>query len=541
MAFNLCSAVGTAQIKKTTCQHSKIHIHFLLGQSSAGGIKEMLAVAEINYIRHEANSKGDSYSEIGKRLNRDYRTVKKYAEQEDFSPEGKPKQYRPSPVMDSVKHIVDEWLMEDFKQKKKFRRTAKRIWEQLKEEFSFKGSDRTVRNYVSQRKKELLNELDKAALPLENKPGSAQVDFGEAPFKYQGEQITLPYLVMSYPNSNAFYFQVFPSQNKECFLEGMKRIFHHMGGVPKRIRFDNLSAAVRKVLPNGERQLTEEFQNFVLHYGFECEFCNPNSGNEKGHVEAMVKYVRNNYLLPGLHVLDLDELNQTLWEKAEKDRERKHYEKEELISDLFKEDLNAFLVLPSKEYQCVRYETVKADKYGYIKVEKNFYSTSPRYALNKVLIRISFNTIEILTEEHELVVSHPRLYGQYRKSIKWQPYLNLMAKRPMALKYTSFYEQLPDEWQYYLNACTASEKSEALRFLAKVLKDHDFSRITEALTIASEHGHPSVESINQVFYQLINGRGIRSDISPKQSLPRMPEAARGLEQYDQLLKGAELN
>lgn len=87
-------------------------------------------------------------------------------------------------------------------------------------------------------------------LPLESKPGSAQVDFGEAPFKYKGEQIVLPYLVLSYPYSNAFYFQVFPSQNRECFLEGLKRIFHHMGGVPKTIRFDNLSAAVKKVLPN---------------------------------------------------------------------------------------------------------------------------------------------------------------------------------------------------------------------------------------------------------------------------------------------------
>jgi len=290
----------------------------------------MLAVAEINYIRHEVNKKDSNYSEIGKRLGRDPRTVKKYAEQDDFSPVEKIKQDRPSPVMDPIKHIVDEWLLEDFKQKKKFRRTAKRIWEQLKEEFDFKGSDRTVRNYISQRKKELLNEASQAALSLESKPGSAQVDFGEAPFKYQGEQITLPYLVLSYPYSNSFYFQVFPAQNKECFLEGLKRIFHHMGGVPKTIRFDNLSAAVKKILPNGERQLTEEFQNFVLHYGFESEFCNPNSGNEKGHVEAMVKYVRNNYLLPGLHVLNLDELNKTLWEKAEKDRERKHYEKESL-------------------------------------------------------------------------------------------------------------------------------------------------------------------------------------------------------------------
>ena len=148
--------------------------------------------------------------------------------------------------------------------------------------------------------------------------------------------------------------------------------------------------------------------------------------------------------------------------KLRRDRERKHYEKETFISQLFEEDQKACLVLPSKEYQCVRYETVKADKYGYIKVEKNLYSTSPRYALSKVLVRISYNTIEILTDDNQLVVSHSRLYGQYRKSMKWQPYLNLMAKRPLALKYTSFYEQLPTEWQTYFNSCTASEKPEAL-------------------------------------------------------------------------------
>ncbi|MFS0614224.1 IS21 family transposase [Lederbergia ruris] len=499
----------------------------------------MLVVAEIDYIRHEVNKKDCSYSDVAKRMGRDPRTAKKYAEKEDLSPEIKQKRNRPSPVMDPVKDIVDQWLQEDLKQKKKFRRTAKRIWIQLREEYGFQGSDRTIRNYVSRRKKELLNEGNQAALPLEDKPGAAQVDFGEAPFEYQGEKITLPYLVLSYPNSNAFYFQVFPSQNKECFLEGMKRIFHHMGTVPKTIRFDNLSAAVKKILPNGERQLTEEFQNFVLHYGFECEFCNPNSGNEKGHVESMVKYVRNNFLLPGLHVMGLDQLHESLWEKAENDRERNHYEKEVLISALFEEDQNASLVLPSKEYQCVRYETVKADKYGYIKVDKNLYSTSPRFALNKVQIRISYNKIDILTEDHQLVVSHSRLYGQYRKSMKWQPYLNLMAKRPLALKYTSFYDQLPKEWQEYFKACTTTEKQDALKLLATVLKTHDFNKITEALNTASTHGHPSVESIKQVFYQLTHGRGIRKEIRAKQPLPNMPSAVRGLSHYDQLIKGAE--
>lgn len=314
-----------------------------------------------------------------------------------------------------------------------------------------------------------------------------------------------------------------------------------MDGVPKAIRFDNLSPAVKKILPNGERHLTEEFQNFVLHYGFECEFCNPNSGNEKGHVEAMVKYVRNNFLLPSLHVLDLDQLNNGLWNIAENDRERNHFEKKSLISELFKEDQKGFLLLPSKPYECVRYETVKADKYGYIKVEKNLYSTSPRYALSKVLVRVSYNKIDILTDQNELVISHSRLYGQYRKSMKWQPYLQLMAKRPMALKYTSFYEQLPGEWQAYFQSCTKEEKQKALKFLAIVLKEQDFTKINEALTAASEHGHPSIESIQQVFYQIINGRGIRDNIQPRQPLPTMPQAERGLTHYDKLLKGVDVH
>lgn len=500
----------------------------------------MLAVAEINYIRHKANKKDENYSEIARQMGRDPRTIKKYAEKEDFSPVIKVKQKRPAPVMDPVKHIIDSWLLEDSNLKRKFRRTAKRIFELLRDDYEFKGSDRAVRDYVSKRKKELSQESTEAALPLESKPGCAQVDFGEAPFKYQGEDMILPYLVLSYPNSNSFYFQVFPSQNRECFLEGLKRIFHRIGRVPKTIRFDNLSPAVKKVLPNGERQLTEEFENFVLHYGFECEFCNPNSGNEKGHVEAMVKYVRNNFLLPSLHVFDIDQLNEEFWGKAEKDRNRKHYDKQTFISELFKDDLKASLVLPPKEYECVRYETLKADKYGYIKVEKNLYSTSPRYALSKVLVKISYNKIDILTEDNQLVVSHSRLYGQYRKSMKWQPYLQLMAKRPLALKYTTFYEQLPIEWRSYFESCTSIEKQEALKLLAIILKEQNFTRITEALTIASAHGHPSVESIKQVFYQIINGRGIRENIQPSVPLPTMPQAERGLNHYDQLLKGVDV-
>ena len=127
-----------------------------------------------------------------------------------------------------------------------------------------------------------------------------------------------------------------------------------MGRLPKTIRFDNLSPAVNKIFTKGERELTDTFERFVLHFGFKYEFCNPGKGNEKGHVEAMVKYIRNNFLLPENRIINIEHFNKRLWEMAENDRDRVHYDKKVLQSKLFEEDFNSFIMLPEKEFECVR-------------------------------------------------------------------------------------------------------------------------------------------------------------------------------------------
>ncbi|WP_301109206.1 hypothetical protein [Sporosarcina sp.] len=118
--------------------------------------------------------------------------------------------------------------------------------------------------------------------------------------------------------------------------------------------------------------------------------------------------------------------------------------------------------------------------------------------------------------------------------MNWQPYLSLMAKRPTAMKYSSFYDQLLEEWKAYIEACSLEEKKAALSLLSVLLKGQDFQLPTEALKMASEHGHPSAETIKHVNYQLVNGRGIRETLS----LPRLPQqlpltetVTRGLSHY----------
>lgn len=83
-------------------------------------------------------------------------------------------------------------------------------------------------------------------------------------------------------------------------------------------------------------------------------------------------------------------------ERQKRNRNRLHYQKGIVLAELYLADKEQFLQLPSKEYECVRYEQVKADKYGYIRVENKLYSTSPRFAKSTVLAKISYNRIEIL-------------------------------------------------------------------------------------------------------------------------------------------------
>ena len=90
------------------------------------------------------------------------------------------------------------------------------------------------------------------------------MDFGEFLYYDAGGQEQKGYaLTISFPQSNMGYTQAFPSQNQECLLEGMKRIFEHMGGVPPRLRFDNMTTAVAQVLRGTERSLTEGFSRFI--------------------------------------------------------------------------------------------------------------------------------------------------------------------------------------------------------------------------------------------------------------------------------------
>lgn len=191
----------------------------------------MLTMIQRHHIKHLAFHKGKNYSEISR--GHDFKTIKKYAEMENWSNLAPSKKALRKSKLDPFKPIIDRWLKDDLRAPVKQRHTAKRVFDRLKEEFGskFNASQRTVQYYVVEKKKELFNK-EEAALPLEHPPGEAQADFGEVVIVENGEEIKTYYLALSFPYSNASYEQIFRGQNQECLLEGLKRIFEYINGIP---------------------------------------------------------------------------------------------------------------------------------------------------------------------------------------------------------------------------------------------------------------------------------------------------------------------
>ena len=99
-----------------------------------------------------------------------------------------------------------------------------------------------------------------------------------------------------------------PGENAECTCLALRNLFEWLGGVPERIVFDNAAGVGHKGYGEREPRLTHLFQAFQAHYGFDCSFCNPYSGHEKGAVESKVGMVRRKLFVPRPSVWSLENL-----------------------------------------------------------------------------------------------------------------------------------------------------------------------------------------------------------------------------------------
>ena len=89
---------------------------------------------DIKYIKRLYEKEELSIREIMRRTGYHYETVRKYLDMEDFNEPMYPPKESVS-LLDLLKPIIDQWLLDDLKAPRKQWHTAKRVFERLQEEY----------------------------------------------------------------------------------------------------------------------------------------------------------------------------------------------------------------------------------------------------------------------------------------------------------------------------------------------------------------------------------------------------------------------
>jgi len=501
----------------------------------------MLAMDQIHRIRQLYYEQGLNISEIAKREGKDWKTVRKYIDQQDFNiPEAGPAPRPSYPKLEPYKPLIDQWLLGDLKAPRKQRHTAKRVYARLKEEdANFNCSYRLVAQYVSEKKQSLNLKHSAGYIPLIHYPGEAQADFGEAVFFENGIKHTGKYFVIDFPYSNAGYVQLHYGENMECLLESLKAIFEHIGGVPTEIWFDNTSTIVTKIMRGGGRELTERFIRFQEHYGFIAKFMNPHSGNEKGGVENKVGYDRRNFFVPIPRFISIQKYNSELLKLCDEDTDRNHYRyEEETISERFEIDTKALRILPDIPFDTAQYKCVSTDKWGKFSLYggKHIYSASPGFAQQEIWIKVTAEEVIALDQKQQVIAKHRRLYGdEVQESMQWLPYLKFIAKKPRSLRNSGIYTMMPESMQQYLDNCQNSERGKILKVLSELTERSGFENAVQTVDQAIAYQANDAASLQNLFRRLFSDMPELPPLQLPSDVPALTQLPSGIQQYDTFL------
>jgi transposase len=421
-------------------------------------------VDQVHVIRHKVLVEGRSARQVAKEFGISRRTVRKYLTK--AVPIRTETQPRRRPVWETVRERIDQLLRESAQWTGgKQRLTATRLHELLIAEGLRVGV-----TLVKQAVAEWKRQRREVFVPLTYRPGDlAEVDFFEVLVDVDGTRRKAWLFLMRLMYSGRDFAWIYERQDQVSFLDGHVRAFAHFGGVPARLAYDNLKAAVVRILVGGERALTARFAALASHYLFEPCFCRPGEGHDKGGVEARGKALRQQALVPIPTGPTLDAINAALLVRLDARLETKRDVAGQTIGARFFEEQRLFRpAAVTFEPDATTFAT--ASPRALVRVEGAYYSVPSRWAGLDLLIRVGATRVTIVGKDGTRI-PHPRKrFGQ--RSIDYRHYLSELARKPQAVRQVlpdllrDLGAPFPAVWE---RLRAAHDPREAARLFAKVL------------------------------------------------------------------------
>jgi len=493
----------------------------------------MIEISEVKRLKDEC---GLSFREISNRTGLARKTVSKWYYSKDYPEYSRQKET--SPKKDLIIPYLKLWINEDIKHIKKGQRKkirpASTMWHQLKE-LGIKVSESTVRTYTRELKPK------EAFIPLDYEPGiDMQVDWGEIKIAFSENRFMKVYLfVASLPFSNARFVYPYFKNDWLCFADGHKRAFDFFGGIPKRITYDNLSSAVKKVLSGINREEQDRMLYLKSFYGFETNYCAVAKGNEKGSVESSVGFFKRRFLGSHQEFKDFDCLKEHLANACITQLDTKHYRKKsQTIFDLLTQEQEKLSPLPEQEFESSLILSLKSNKSSMISYDGVSYSIPSDYCQKELSVKVRAFDLIFVNAKNEEIARHKRSHKALATEVyNFRHYLPVLLKKSRAFDKARCIKQsdFPKSFWDYLNGLQKHQKN-GNREMVRILmleKDYRLKDIFFAMDWGIEHKTFSYDSLKLTLKEM--SKEMRPVELVRKKYPKITEHDFNLSKYDELL------
>lgn len=341
---------------------------------------------------------GKSKSEISRLTGHDWKTVKKTIK---CLAAGHPPCKKPHPkILDQNKTDILEFLEKGL--------TGVRVLEELRG-LGVKISYSAVKRYIAD-----IKQREDICIRFNTKAGEeGQVDFGYVGLTLDnnGRRRKTWIFNMRLSYSRLDYYEKVYDQKVETFIQCHINAFIFFGGCPEYIKIDNLKAAILEA--NFYEPVYQSlYKQFADYYGFKPIPCRVREPQEKGKVEAGIKYVKNNFFLGRKFSSGDDVDNKLRYWLNHTCNTRIHGTTRKVPLELFnKEEKDKLIKLPIQEFAIpkVGERVVYNDCHVYI--DYNYYSVPFDYVGKTVEIEVGSKLVRISYQGNQIAL-HQRCKGR---------------------------------------------------------------------------------------------------------------------------------
>lgn len=288
-------------------------------------------------------------------------------------------------------------------------------------------------------------------------------------------------LVVTLHYSRLGFYAITYDQKLETLITELENAFVYFGGVPKKLKVDNMKTAILKN-QHYDLEFNQDFLEFAYHYNTVIIPCTPYSPEQKGTVEAGIKYLQGNFLAGRVFENSPDMKAQLVeWMETYANKRIHGTTRKIPCEEFLQKEAVALQPVPHTEFAFFNRSIRRVAKNCHVHVENNYYSVPATLIEKEVTIRWN-NTLVRIIHNGEQVALHQKAKGV-------GTYVTLRHHLPDY----KVYSQTEYQKRYEEQMAAIGEETHAyFRYLLENKESYWFRSTRAILGFAKEYGNEAV-------------------------------------------------